>query len=370
MLVKQQAYPKDPGIANDRLCDLLQLHFHPEQGSAYWLRRQEKLGWNVCDRVRSIEDLRHLGPMPLGDLRRFPVRDFIPRALHAQWPQFTVGETAGTSGGPCATAYRNDEFQTAFVEPFLRVAKATRFPHGLPWLWVGPSGPHIIGKVVRELARQTGSMDPFSVDFDPRWAKRLAEGSTARQRYLDHVTNQALDVIRREEIGVLFITPPALHALTARLSDSQREAVRGIHYGGMSLTPEGVNDFRAAFPQAVHLAGYGNTLFGVVMEMADRRRLAMDYFPLTERLHFEMMNWQDAVESPSWPPRRCERGETGRVLFHRLDESCLLVNVLERDQAERIAPSPEAMAVGGSADGLRNPQPLPSLAGRLQTGLY
>ena len=56
----------------------------------------------------------------------------------------------------------------------------------------------IIGKVVRELARQTGSMDPFSVDFDPRSAKRLADGSTARQRYLDHVTTQALDVLRRD----------------------------------------------------------------------------------------------------------------------------------------------------------------------------
>ena len=77
---------------------------------------------------------------------------------------------------------------------------------------------------MRELARQTGSMDPFSVDFDPRWAKRLADGSLARQRYLDHVTDQALDVLEREDVGVLFTTPPALAAL-ARAHD--RPAARG-----------------------------------------------------------------------------------------------------------------------------------------------
>ncbi|HEV3449449.1 MAG TPA: hypothetical protein VG099_32735 [Gemmataceae bacterium] len=364
-----------------RLRDLLDLHFHPEWGSSYWLERQEQLGWSVRDRVRSLDDLWLLGPMPLEDLRRFAVRAFIPRAMHRQWPRFVVGETAGTSGEPCATAYRDDEFQAAYVTPFLRVAQRTGFPRSEPWIWVGPSGPHIIGKVVRELARQTDSMDPFSVDFDPRWAKRLADGSTARQRYLDHVTTQALDVLRREEVGVLFITPPALAALAARLTDSQREAIHGIHYGGMSLTPETVNDFRAAFPRAVHLAGYGNTLFGVVMEMADTHRLAMDYYPLGDRVRFHVVDRRppdvacsgdgatiDAAGS--WPPSLCKRGQSGRVLFHRLDESCLLIGVVERDQAEGVPPSPEARALGGHADGLRNPQAPPTLAGRLQMGLY
>jgi hypothetical protein len=366
-LVQRLAEP--PAATEERLRELLRLHFHPEWGSTYWLRRQEQLGWDVRDRVRTADDLWRLGPTPPAELRHFPVRAFVPRAWHGQWPRFVVGETAGTSGGPCATAYRGDEFQAAFVAPFLRVAEATGFPRGLSWLWVGPSGPHIIGKVVRELARQTCSLDPFTVDFDPRWAKRLADGSTARQRYLEHVTAQALDVMSREEIGVLFITPPALAALAARLSDRQREAIRGIHYGGLSLTPEAVNDFRAAFPRAVHLAGYGNTLFGVVMEVADGHRLAMDYFPLGDRVLFHVVNGCDETPRP-WPPRLCERGEAGRVLFHRLDESCLMVGVVERDEAERVLPSPEALALGGRADGLRNPRPPAALIPRLQTGLY
>lgn len=359
------------GDCEEQLRELLARHFHPEHGSEYWLRRQEYLGWSVCDRVRTLDDLWLLGSTPLTDLRRFSLRSFIPRGLHRQAPRFVTGETAGTSGAPLMTAYRDDEFQEAFITPFLRVAEATGFPQGEPWLWVGPSGPHIIGKVVRELARQTGSMDPFSVDFDPRWAKKLAEGSLARRRYLDHVTSQALEVLRREEVGILFITPPALTALTERLSDRERETIHGIHYGGMSLTTETINNFRMAYPHALHLAGYGNTLFGVVMEMADTPRQNIDYYPLGERLKFHIVEWSgDDEPSIVWPPRRMARGQTGRVLFHRLDESCLLVGVVERDEAERIAPSEAALTLGASEDGLRNPRPPSALTERLQLGLY
>jgi hypothetical protein len=100
--------------------------------------------------------------------------------------------------------------------------------------------------------------------------------------------------------------------------------------------------------------------------------LAMDYYPLGERVQFHVVDWSEVAEdaSAAWPPRRCEHGQCGRVLFHRLDESCLLVGVLERDQAERIAPSPEALALGSQADGLRNPQTPATMVGRLQMGLY
>jgi len=364
MTAVYQTRPRTEAAADDRLRDLLALHFHPEHGCAYWLGRQERLGWDVCDRVRTPDDLWLLGPTPLDDLRRFPLRAFIPRSFHEILHRFVVGETAGTSGEPRATAYRDDEFEEAFVTPFLLAAGAAGFPRGLPWLWVGPSGPHVIGKAVRELARRTGSMDPFSLDFDPRWAKKLADGSMGRRRYLDHVIGQALDVLEREEIGVLFTTPPALEALARRMSDRRREAIRGVHYGGMSIAPAAVNAFREAFPNAVHLAGYGNTLFGVVMEVADGPREAMDYYPLTERVRFHI------TEGDDWPPRPVARGERGCVIFDRLDESCLLVGVAERDEATRVAPSAAARALGGRADGLRDPGPPAVGAVKLQLGLY
>jgi hypothetical protein len=134
----------------------------------------------------------------------------------------------------------------------------------------------------------------------------------------------------------------------------------------MSMTADEVNAFRSAFPNAVHLAGYGNTLFGVVMEVADEPRQALDYFPLgAERLCLHVVE-----ETPAgWPPRVLGPGQTGRVLFHRLDESCLLVGVVERDVAERIAPSSAARRLG-AGEGLRNPRSAPELTGVVQTGIY
>jgi hypothetical protein len=133
----------------------------------------------------------------------------------------------------------------------------------------------------------------------------------------------------------------------------------------MSMTAADVNEFRAAFPRAVHLAGYGNTLFGVLMEVADRPRQAMDYFPLADRLSFHFVAWDDT--SSAWPPRQEERG---RVAFHRLDEGCLLLGVVERDEAELVAPSAEALALGCGTSGLRDPHPAAVLGGKLQLGLY
>jgi hypothetical protein len=43
---------------------------------------------------------------------------------------------------------------------------------------------------------------------------------------------------------------------------------------------------------------------------------------------------------------------------------------VERDEAGRVPPSAEALALGGSADGLRDPRPPAALGGRLQLGLY
>src|SRR2546423_3112702 len=95
---ERPAGPATGAHRDDRLRDLLAMHFHPEHGSRYWLRRQEEQGWDIRDRVRTLDDLWRLGPTPLADLRRFPLLDFIPRRFHRQLHRFVVGETAGTSG--------------------------------------------------------------------------------------------------------------------------------------------------------------------------------------------------------------------------------------------------------------------------------
>jgi hypothetical protein len=330
--------------ADARLRELVALHFDPRWGAPWWLERARTLGLDPRAEVRSLADLARLGPMPLAELAHRPVQDFIPRRFHDRLAEFVTSETGGTTGPPRRTAFRRDEFEAAFVAPFVHAARRTGFPTGESWLFVGPSGPHAIGKAARACAVALGSIDPFSVDFDPRWARRLPADSLARRRYLAHVVEQARAVLATQDIGVIFATPPVLEALGATMDPKRRERVTGIHLGGMAIAGDLLARLaREWFPNARILSGYGNSLAGVCPQLELAGDAPLDYFPHGTRLVLGVVE-----------PRADGRG---RVRFHRLDESCFLPNVLERDEAESIAPPGDAADAGFVGCGVREPRP-------------
>jgi hypothetical protein len=326
-----------------RLREVLELHFDPRWGAPYWLARARELGFDARAEVARIADLPRFGPMPLAELARRPVQDFIPRRFHDQLAEFVTCETGGTTGPAKRTAFRRDEFEAAFVTPFVRAARRTGFPAGESWLFVGPSGPHAIGKAARACAAALGSIDPFSVDFDPRWARRLPPESLARRRYVAHVVEQAQAVLETQEIGVIFATPPILEAL-GTASEAARERVVGIHLGGMAVAGDFLARLSAEwFPKARVLAGYGNSLAGMCPELEPAGAAPLDYFPHGVRLVLDV-----AASGP---------GGRGPVRLHRLDASCFLPNVLERDEAQAALPPTDAAADGFVLPGLRDPRP-------------
>ena len=345
-----------------RLRRVIDVHFHPTWGTPYWLDRARALGLDPRRVIRTTDDLSVLGAMTPLDIRRRPMLDYVPRRLHERLDELVVAQTGGTTaGGGTWTAYRDDEFVEAFVLPFVVAAGALGFPPREQWLFIGPGGPHVIGKVVRHLAAAFGSPEPFAVDFDPRWAKRLPAGSFARQRYLGHVIEQAMLVIDAQEVGVLFTTPPVLAALAARMTASQRTRVRAVHYGGLPVSPAEMLHFESdVFQSAVHLSGYGNTLSGCAMELSTRAGREIDYFPFGPRLLFETVGEDGSAAPP---------GVAGEVRFTRLDETMLLVRVRERDHAVLLKPpadAPDEFVLPG----LRNPATPAAEAAQIATGLY
>jgi hypothetical protein len=63
-------------------------------------------------------------------------------------------------------------------------------------------------------------------------------------------------------------------------------------------------------------------------------------------------------------------GQRGQVVVSRLDETQLIVNMIERDTAVRIPPLKGAAPDGFVLDGLRDPQPIMDAATRPALGLY
>jgi thienamycin biosynthesis protein ThnN len=345
------------------LREVLACHFDPVWGTPYWLRRERALGIDVRDCIREIEDLVAFGPFDPAELSRFPIGDFLPRARRRE-RGLVLAETGGTSGEPRPAAYSDEDFHAAFIAPFLRVvADRPRFDDG-HWLWLGPGGPHIIGRAAQRIARLTTGGDAFSVDFDPRWFRRLAAGSVARTRYLEHVLAQALRILRLQDIRYLFCTPVVLDALAAELPRELRARVTFVYLGGMPLAGDVMQRLGAEFPAAEFLAGYGNTLFGVAHEHRPGRPTGEGpcYFTQSERMVARIVPLGDDAPHVRLQ-RRVALGERGQVVMHRLDHSGFLPGVMERDSAVRLP-------VDADADGLGDPQPLVQGTLKIDSGIY
>lgn len=343
---------------SDRLRQILELHFDPNFGSPYWLRRLHAGDCPPPEEIRSLDDLARFGAFDLGILSRHPVEDFIPKAVRTR-ASLVLAETGGTSGIPASTAYTREDFEDAFIKPFLRTAGTESFDEG-HWLWLGPGGPHIIGKAAQRIATLTTGSDAFSVDFDPRWFRRLTPGSVARERYLGHVLEQAHRVLAHQDVRYLFSTPVVLLALGQALPEVVRAAIRFIYLGGMPVRSAALLSLGQQFPNAKFLAGYGNTLFGVLHEATPARPsdCPRTYFPQGDRLVVRVV----PQEQSRWD-LRVEPGTRGRVMLHRLDESAFLPCVLERDSAERVD-------CGAAQDGLCDPDALQTSRFTPDSGIY
>ena len=317
---------------------VLALHGDPERGSPYWIEFFRARGLTAEAVAR---DPALAGVMDAEALRRRPLEDFVPRAIRESGQPLVTGETGGFTGDPVVTAYLEAEFTAGFVTPFLERAAEIGFPVRCNWLWAGPSGPHIIGKAVRAILREVGGMDPFAVDFDPRWFNKLPEASLSRQRYLDHLHAQILRILERQRVDVLFTTPPVVRMLGETLPEGKRRAIRGIHYGGVAIPAAEYDFFLNAFPNAIHLSGYGNSLFGMFPEET-RSAAGIEY--RTEgsaRIDVGILRDPADLRSAAAP------GQEGRIVMSRYDHSFLILNLLERDIATRtergiLDPRPEA----------------------------
>jgi len=339
--------------ADQALRAALAAHLDPEGGSPYWLERRDTL-----EEIESVGDLVALGPFAREDLCRRPLADFVPRALlQTRGTELVLGETGGTLGQPVRSVFTPEEFEQGFGAPFLAASRVRGFPRGGRWLYAGPSGPHIIGQAARLLARCHGCLEPFCVDLDPRWAR--SQSGVGARLYAEHVLCQVLDLFAREHPDVLFLTPPLLVALSEELSTTERASVRGIHLGGLPLEPGQRARFQEAFPQAVILPGYGNSLLGLLSEVAAPTGDELDYFALEGRLVVEVCA-EDAEGVRLG--EAVAPGERGRVVAHRLDRSFFLPNLVERDSATRVEAPAHVQALGFAACGVRDPGPAPALA--------
>lgn len=328
----------------------VQWHFSPDTGSPFWLSRAAHLPFDPLTDITTRADLQRF-PDLSGELSSVPVEELLPRG-RMEGPRVRVFESGGTTGAPKRIVETSSR-----AEALGWVSSVLDQHAGFPgrgeghWLHIGPSGPHIVGRSIGLLAELRGAVC-FYIDFDPRWVKRLVLENRGDEvaRYVDHLIDESLTVLRTQRVSVVFATPPVLERICLRSSALSvfRDRVRGLVWSGTSVSAETLRLVEELFGGAAVVGLYGNSLMGIAPQ---RPRLRSD----DERCVFQPLCPQALVHvvDPTDVDRVVDYGERGRVRISLLTHDLFLPNVLERDGARRVSPVP-----GFPWDGVADVSPL------------
>ncbi|MEM6793013.1 MAG: hypothetical protein AAF725_03475 [Acidobacteriota bacterium] len=312
--------------------DMVRWHFSEETGCPFWLERKKTFDFDPLRDVRGFDDLKLFGHFEDEWLRGGPARRWVPKGL-ADQPVY-IFETGGTTGVPKSRINMHD-FEIDY-ELFGDGLDDLNFPKGSDWLMLGPTGPRRLRLAIEHLAHYRGGI-AFHVDLDPRWVKQLVKRKRfdELEQYKEHISAQALKVLRAHEIKCLFTTPKLLEHLAGKV-DLVKQGITGIFCGGTEMNAE-FHRFACEelAPGAEFIPVYGNTLMGLARakpfdpEVGD---YTISYYPPQPRALFEIVDPDNLDQVVPY-------GATGRVLLTTLTKEFFMPRFAERDEGERAAPT-------------------------------
>ncbi|KAA8968932.1 phenazine antibiotic biosynthesis protein [Mycobacterium sp.] len=335
--VPRTAPPDDPDAY---LRAAIGWHFGEDTGCPYWLRRARTLDFNPLTDVGTFADLA-LFPNLVNELRSVPVEDLIPRGYGTPPPVPQIFESGGTTGAPKRTVQLPDWIEQVVqwqTEDFETVG----FLCGSGFLSLMPSGPHGVGYFSRLVSQRLGSIF-HTIDFDPRWVKKIASGNPAREvrSYLDHLLEQAAFVLRTQHVANLHTTPPLLEVIARNdhVVDLINDKIRFVLLSGAHVDADTLDVLRDIFPDTAITMVFGSTM--VLSQAVTRRDDESGSFVFDPRSPYVVFSVVD-------PDTGCgvAYGQRGQVVMHHISKGMFIPNNLERDSAIRL-PGP-AGQVGDS----------------------
>jgi len=329
-------------------------HFDPRTGSPFWLEQAPHLGFDPREDIHSVEDLARF-PNLVDRLRDVPATALIPRGYAEGHPPdgaaavFGVFDSGGTTGAPKRVVMTTDWLDRQLARH--QQEMANRGYPAADWLAVAPSGPHMFGTFIREIAHRQGRLS-HTIDLDPRWVKKcLAAGRPElAAEYADHLVDQARTVLESQDIGILVATPPLLERMVRdeRLRLIIDERVEVVEWGGAHLDPDSRALLRTEVLPHTRLTGrYGSTM--ILSAAPERIGLSPDdpcvFDPYSPYVTFRVVDPQSGERVPY--------GSRGQVVMNHVSRAAFLPNNLERDEATRVEPLP-----GQAGDAVADVAPL------------
>lgn len=326
-------------------------HFDPGTGSPYWLERAKTFDFDPREEIHTVDDLRRF-PNLTNELRDVRAEDLVPRGYGPDADVIGVYESGGTTGPPKRVVLLRD-WMERLMHRTEQDLQERGYPESGHWLFLGPTGPHIFGELIRWQAARRGGIR-FTVDMDPRWVKRcIAEGrGEEAERYAEHLIDQSAHILRTQNVRVMVTTPPLLTRLARRnaLVDLVREKIAVIGWGGAHMDPDTHYLLRTGVFPGVKLYGmYGSTMIlgGLAERVVPPEEDVVIFDTFSPYITFAVVD-PETGESVRY-------GDRGQVVMHHVSKSFLLPNNLERDLATRVAP-PQ----GQMGDSVADVGPLPT----------
>ncbi|WP_416362284.1 phenazine antibiotic biosynthesis protein [Mycobacterium sp.] len=303
-------------------------HFGADTGSPFWLRAAATLDFDPLTEVKTCTDLR-LFPNLVNELRNAPVDDLIPRGYGTPPPVPQIFESGGTTGDPKRTVQMPD-WIAQVVQWQTEDFTSGGFVGGRGFLCLMPSGPHGVGYFSRLVSERLGSAF-HSIDIDPRWVKKLAARGAATEVacYLDHVLEQAVYVLRTQDVANLHTTPPLLEAIARNddLVDLVNSKVRYLLLSGAHMDADTLDLLREIFPATTITMAFGSTM---VLSQAVTRTVEDSFVfdPRTPYVVFWVVDPDTGEQVPY--------GELGQLVMNHISKGMFIPNNLERDRAIRM----------------------------------
>ncbi|MGO9929397.1 MAG: AMP-binding protein [Mycobacterium sp.] len=326
-------------------------HFGEDTGSPFWLRTAQTLDFNPMTDVNTFADLG-LFPNLVNELRGVPVEDLIPRGYGSPAPLPQIFESGGTTGAPKRTVQMPD-WVAQIVEWQTEDFATGGFVRDHGFLCLMPSGPHGVGYFSRLVSERLGSVF-HPIDIDPRWVKKVAARNAATEvaAYVDHVLDQAVHILRTQNVANLHTTPPLLEAIARNdhVVELVNKKIRYLLLSGAHVDADTLDLLREIFPATTITMAFGSTmvLSQAVTRTTDDGSFVFD--PRTPYVAFWVVD-PDTGE-------RVPYGRQGQVVMNHISRGMFIPNNLERDLAIRL-PGP----AGQSSDSVSEVRPVTTFEG-------
>lgn len=358
-------------LNDDYLKQILGIHFDKQNGAPYWLEKAKEKNIDVSKEISSFEQFKDLFAFKTReemdiyeeDLRKRQLEDFIPRSIKKSAPWIWASETGGTTGiakrGTWGSKYWEDILN--FSDEFLDL-------HGVPrnenWLFIGPTGPHTTGRLMISIAENRGGMI-YCIDMDPRIVRiYLADNNEkAVQRYIEHIWEQVIPIIKYQNIGVVFCTASLLELLPQYVDVSLFDKVKAVVHAGLAMSRDTYKFLKEdIFPQKPVVGIYGTSVSGISFqkpyEKEDDYRVI--YIPSQPFVVLECINEDGSLVN---------YGKQGDVRCFRFTEDSIIPGFIERDKGVRVKPFGK-VAEKYNWDWISDIHSPASLSGQKMEGVY